>query len=70
MATPHERSWLVPGAAVEVRTRFLESWAAGFEVLAVDKDRVSVRRHSDGVVLPVAIAYDDVRVSRVDSARR
>jgi len=50
-----------PGTEVEVRTHFLSSWAAGFEVAAVVGDLVEIRRRSDGIVLPVAIRADDVR---------
>lgn len=50
-----------PGTRVEVRTRYLSSWAPGFEVASVSGDHVGVRRRSDGVVLPVAVAVDDIR---------
>ena len=52
-----------PGTEVEVRTRYLSSWAPGFEVASVsrDGDQVGVRRRSDGVVLPVTVAVDDIR---------
>jgi len=52
---------LLPGTPIEVRTRYLSSWATGFEVLAVDGDQVSVRRRADGTALPVPVAYEDVR---------
>ena len=61
MAMMPNRELLLPGTQVEVRTRYLSSWAAGFEVLAVDGDRVSVKRRSDGVALPVPVAFEDVR---------
>ena len=50
-----------PGTAVEVRTRYLSSWAPGFEVAEVFGDRVGVRRQSDGVVLPVTLKVDEIR---------
>jgi hypothetical protein len=50
-----------PGTEVEVRTRYLSSWAPGFEVASVSGDQVGVRRRSDGVVLPVTMAVDDIR---------
>ena len=50
-----------PGMQVEVRTRYLSNWSSGFEVVSVDGDHVGVRRRSDSVILPVAIAVDDVR---------
>ena len=55
-----------PGTAVEVRTRYLSSWAPGFEVAEVFGDRVGVRRQSDGVVLPVRLKVDDIRRSPSD----
>ena len=55
-----------PGTAVEVRTRYLSSWAPGFEVASVNGDRVGVRRQSDGVVLPVTVKVDDIRLRPSD----
>jgi hypothetical protein len=49
------------GAEVEVRTRYLNRWARGFEIVAVDDDGVRLRRQSDGAILPVAIGVQDVR---------
>ena len=46
---------------VEVRTRFLSSWTAGFEVASVDGDQIGLRRQSDRAILPVTIGVDDVR---------
>ena len=57
-----------PGTAVEVRTRYLSSWAPGFEVAEVFGDRVGVRRRSDGVVLPVRLKVDEVRRCPPDHA--
>ena len=51
----------IMGAEVEVRTRYLNRWARGFEIVAVDDDGVRVRRQSDGAILPVAIGVQDVR---------
>ena len=50
-----------PGTQVEVRTRYLSSWAPGFEVVRMEGDRVGIRRRSDGVTLPVTVAVADVR---------
>jgi hypothetical protein len=52
---------LAVGTAVEVRTRYLETWVGGFEVVSVQVHGVRVRRRSDGVVLPAMIAIEDVR---------
>ena len=57
-----------PGTAVEVRTRYLSSWAPGFEVAEVLGDRVGVRRQSDGVVLPVTLKVDEIRRCPSDHA--
>lgn len=58
---------LSPGTRVEVRTGFDRSWVNGFSVEAVDGDGYRVRRRSDREVLPVAIAFDDVRRERKNS---
>ncbi|MCZ7527039.1 MAG: hypothetical protein M5U14_12045 [Acidimicrobiia bacterium] len=53
------------GTRVEVRSRFDDRWARGFEVVDVVEDErgrsFRVRRRSDGSVLPVLFADDDVR---------
>lgn len=61
------RSHLLEGARVEVRTGFDRSWVNGFQVAAVTDDGYLVRRRSDGEVLPVPIAFDDVRRERKNS---
>jgi hypothetical protein len=58
---------LTPGTKVDVRTGFDRSWAAGFAVEAVHDDGYVVRRRSDGEVLPVTFAADDVRRERKNS---
>jgi hypothetical protein len=58
------------GTEIEVRTRYLASWAGGFEVEWVEGDRVGVRRRSDGDILPVAIASNDIRHPEAQSRRR
>jgi hypothetical protein len=57
-------SSLEPGAAVEVRNRFEQRWARGFDIVEVTADGYRVRRLSDGSVLPVTFAFDDVRPER------
>jgi transcriptional regulator with XRE-family HTH domain len=49
------------GTPVMVRTRYLGSWATGYEVAEVLDDGYRLRRLSDGSVLPDVIAFDDVR---------
>ncbi len=53
------------GTRVEVRSRFDNHWARGFEIAEVVDDHggphYRVRRRSDGAVLPVLFADDDLR---------
>ena len=58
---------LKPGAKVEVRTGFDRSWASGFEVEAVTDEGYRLRRLSDGSLLPVVLAPDEVRRERRDA---
>ena len=53
-----------PGTPVEVRRRFDHSWARGFEVADVLPDGYSIRRRSDGSVLPAEFVFADVRHER------
>jgi len=57
-----------PGTRVEVRSRFDRAWARGFEVAeqvqADEGCRYRVRRRSDGAVLPVLFAGDELREER------
>ncbi len=58
-----------PGTRVEVRSRFDQRWARGFEVAEVlappeispEAPSYRVRRRSDGSVLPVVFVDDDLR---------
>jgi hypothetical protein len=55
------------GTRVEVRAKFDRAWARGFEVVEVVADPTPgyrIRRRSDGSVLPVLFAEDDVREER------
>ncbi len=52
---------LKPGMRVEVRSRFDDSWARGFEVAEVLPDSYRLRRLSVLSVLPVEFSFDDVR---------
>ena len=53
---------------MEVRSRFDQAWARGFEVaeqVAADEElRYRVRRRSDGSVLPALFADHEVREER------
>lgn len=55
---------LPPGARVEVRQSFDAGWARGFEIVAAAEQGYEVRRRSDGTVLPVTFALDQVRRER------
>ena len=54
-----------PGTRVEVRSRFDQRWARGFEIEEQVDDqgglRYRLRRRSDGSVLPALFVDDDVR---------
>ena len=50
-----------PGTRVEVRSRFDQSWARGFEVAEHTERGYRIKRLSDGVVLPTEFSDDDVR---------
>ena len=59
------RDGIEVGTSIEVRARFDGRWCAGFEVAdLVDADaspvRYRVRRTSDGAILPVLLAADDI----------
>jgi anti-anti-sigma factor len=49
------------GDPVEVVTHFTGAWVGGFEVASILADGCSIRRVSDGAVLPTLFGYDDVR---------
>ena len=49
---------------VEVRRRFDQHWARGFEVVEATAKGYRVRRLSDGIVLPAEFTADDVRRER------
>jgi hypothetical protein len=52
------------GSAVEVRRRFDRAWARGFSVVDTDESGYTIRRESDGVVLPVRFPAADLRLAR------
>jgi hypothetical protein len=49
------------GTKVEVRSRFDQSWARGFEVAERTDRGYRIKRLSDGMVLPTEFSDDDVR---------
>lgn len=61
---PGPRQPLAPGTHVEVRTGFDRSWASGFAVESGDESGYTIRRRSDGQVLPARFAVDAVRRER------
>jgi len=60
------------GIRVEVRSRFDQRWARGFELAEVVQDQgkecYRVRRRSDGSVLPSLFVDDDVREEKKRSS--
>jgi hypothetical protein len=61
MDPPRPADALPPGTRVEVRKRFDQSWARGFEVIDLTDGGYRLRRLSDGNELPLAFTADDVR---------
>jgi hypothetical protein len=55
---------LEAGMRVEVRRRFDQHWARGFEVVSVTDSGYRVRRLSDGMELPTEFSPEDVRRER------
>ncbi len=55
---------LEAGMRVEIRSRFDQHWARGFEVVDVTDGGYRVKRLSDNEVLPAEFAPDDVRRER------
>jgi hypothetical protein len=49
---------------VEVRRRFDQRWARGFEVIDVTDEGYRVKRLSDGMEIPTEFAPEDVRRER------
>ncbi len=52
------------GTRVEVRSKFDRAWARGFEVveaIGAPSPGYLIRRRSDGSILPLVFALDDVR---------
>ena len=55
---------LEAGMRVEVRRRFDQHWARGFEIVDATEGGYRVRRLSDGMELPTEFAPEDVRRER------
>lgn len=55
---------LAVGTRVEVRRRYDDRWARGFEVAATEGDGYLLRRRSDGAVLPRPFPRADLRRER------
>jgi hypothetical protein len=53
---------LAVGTPVEVRSRFTNRWSPGFEIATVRFGSCTLRRTSDGSLLPVEFAFDELRV--------
>jgi hypothetical protein len=52
---------LEPGTEVEVRSKFENRWARGFEIIEPTNTGYRLRRLSDGEELPVIFDFDNVR---------
>jgi len=52
---------ITPGTRVQVRRKFDDKWATGFEVAEATAEGYRVRRMSDGELIPVLIAEEDLR---------
>jgi hypothetical protein len=55
---------LEAGMRVEVRRRFDQHWARGFEIVETGEYGYRLRRLSDGIVLPTEFSAEDVRRER------
>lgn len=53
---------IATGVAVDVRCRYDRHWCHGFTVASIDRSGVTIRRDSDGSLLPVIFALSDVRL--------
>jgi hypothetical protein len=55
---------LEAGMRVEVRRRFDQHWARGFEIVRATDSGYRVRRLSDGMELPTEFSAEDIRRER------
>ena len=55
---------LEAGMRVEVRRRFDQHWARGFEIVSLTDSGYRLRRLSDGMELPTEFSPEDVRRER------
>lgn len=51
-----------------MRRRFDQHWSRGFEIAEVVDDGYKLKRLSDGTVLPVVFADEEVRVEKKKSS--
>ena len=58
---PPEQPSFSPGTRVQVRRRFDDKWASGFEVAETSPLGYRLRRLSDGEMIPVPFPADVVR---------
>jgi hypothetical protein len=58
---------LEPGTKVEVRQRFDQHWSRGFEVAGVVDGGYTLKRLSDGTVLPAVFDDEEVRPEKKKS---
>jgi hypothetical protein len=61
---PPERSRLLEGARVDVRSGFDGLWSSGFVIEEVTDNGYRLRRRSDSEVLPGVFAFANVRRER------
>ena len=59
-ARPIFRTRYPPGTRVEVMNHFDGSWSRGFEIASIEDDFYAIRRMSDGNVLPLLFADEEV----------
>lgn len=58
---------LAPGTKVEVKRRFDDRWARGFEIAEADERGYRILRLSDRTVIPISFDCTDVRKERKSS---
>jgi hypothetical protein len=64
--TSHHHRPIELGSVVEVRGGLDRTWSKGFSIAAIVDDGYTIRRRSDGRVLPTTFAAGSVRHARGD----